>query len=403
MDSTKLLQAVFNTAIDGMLIIDRQGFIESFNPAASSMFGYSEEEVIGKNIALLMPEPDKSMHDQYLAAYRATGQRKVIGIGREVIALKKDGSEFPIRLAVSEVEYNDHTVFAGFIHDLSQQKEAEEQLKNHALKLETIIEQRTKSLVSTIEELRKAKDEVSNSLEKEKMLNQMKSRFVSMASHEFRTPLSSILLSTEFINRYTDTGKQVAVAKHLHKIQSAVTNLTTILNDFLSLERLEAGKVTPAFKEFNLIELAEEVIEEMQLIAKENQSIIYHHTGENAFVFLDPNLLRNCLINLISNAIKYSGEQTFIKLSTEMDGKNCKITVSDNGIGIPESDQAELFQPFFRAHNTGSIPGTGLGLNIVKRYAELTGGEVEFESEVDKGTIFVLAFKLDVYQSQLSS
>ncbi len=397
MDGSKLLQAVFDTAIDGILIIDKYGVIESFNAAASVMFGYKEEEVIGKNVSILMPDPDKSRHDHYLKAYRTTGQRKVIGIGREVTALKKDGSRFPIRLAVSEVDYNQHTIFAGFIHDLSKQKEAEEQLKNYTLKLETIIEQRTKSLVSTIEELHLAKDEVSSSLEKEKMLNQMKSRFVSMASHEFRTPLSSILLSTEFISRYTESGRQAAVSKHLHKIQSAVTNLTTILNDFLSLERLEAGKVTPTFKDFNLIELAEEVIEEMQLIAKENQSIIYHHTGENVLVFLDPNLVRNCLINLISNAIKYSGEQTFIQLSTEISDDLCLITVSDNGIGIPVADQAELFQPFFRAHNIGNIPGTGLGLNIVKRYAELTGGKVEFESEVNKGTCFVLTFKLNVY------
>lgn len=143
---------------------------------------------------------------------------------------------------------------------------------------------------------------------------------------------------------------------------------------------------------FDLVQLAEEVTEEMQMIAKDDQNIIYQHTGVDRLFKLDQNLLRNCMINLISNAIKYSGEHTFIEFNTEISLDTCIITVSDNGIGIPDLDQKNLFQPFFRANNTGNIPGTGLGLNIVMRYASLMNGTVEFASEVNKGARFTLSF-----------
>ncbi|MDO7743298.1 MAG: HAMP domain-containing histidine kinase, partial [Pedobacter sp.] len=164
------------------------------------------------------------------------------------------------------------------------------------------------------------------------------------------------------------------------------------LNDFLSLERLEAGRVEPAFQSFDLVKLAEEITEEMQMIAKQDQNIIYQHTGLESVVLLDQNLLKNCMINLINNAIKYSGENTFIEFNTEINERQCIVTIKDNGIGIPDTDQKHLFQPFFRAHNTGNIPGTGLGLNIVMRYVSLMKGEAQFESKQNEGTTFILSF-----------
>jgi signal transduction histidine kinase len=340
-----------------------------------------------------MPEPDKSSHDGYLHRYQSTGEKRIIGKGREVRGLRKDGSTFPFRLAVSEVQYNERVIYTGFIHDLSKEKEAEQRLKEYAAELEDLVEERTKSLKKMVHALSEAKEEVSLSLTKEKELNQMKSRFVSMASHEFRTPLSSVQLSAVLIEKYAAPYQNDNIKKHVGKIKSAVGNLTTILNDFLSLERLEAGKVEPSFVPFDLVKLSEEVTEEMQMIAKENQNIIYQHTGVESMVSMDQNLLRNCMINLISNAIKYSGEHTFIEFNTEINALECFVTVSDNGIGIPESDQKNLFQPFFRAHNTGNIPGTGLGLNIVRRYAQLMYGELQFKSELNKGAKFTLSFK----------
>lgn len=392
MENAKLLQAIIETAIDGIITIDQRGTIESLNPAALKLFGYEIKDVVGRNISMLMPEPDKSSHDGYLAHYQHTGEKHIIGKGREVKGLRQDGTTFPFRLAVSEVQYKDRIIYTGFIHDLSKEKEAEERLMEYAAELENLVEERTKSLKKTVTALREAKEEVSLSLEKEKELNQMKSRFVSMASHEFRTPLSSVQLSSSLIEKYAQPFENKHIEKHVQKIKNAVGNLTTILNDFLSLEKLEAGRVEPAMEAFDLVKLSEEITEEMQMIAKQDQHIIYQHTGLQSMVELDQNLLKNCMINLINNAIKYSGENTFIEFNTELNESQCIVTIRDNGIGIPETDQKYLFQPFFRAHNTGSIPGTGLGLNIVLRYAGLMKGNVDFESKQNQGTTFILTF-----------
>lgn len=388
-----LLNSIIENAIDGIITISDRGIIESINPSACKLFGYQSDEVIGKNISVLMPRPESSQHDSYLENYKQQRVRHVIGIGREVSGLRKDGSIFPFRLAVSEVNHHNKTVYAGFIHDLSREKEAEEKLRQYAQKLEEQVADRTASLQSLVKALEDAKEEVSQSLEKEKELGQMKSRFVSMASHEFRTPLSSVQLSASLISKYAEAGEKSSIEKHVNKIKNSVANLTTILNDFLSLERLEAGKVELNFQRFDLVKLAEEIIEEMQLISKENQDIIYQHTGSESEVKLDPNLLKNCVINLIGNAIKYSGENTFIEFNTEINPDSYILTVKDNGIGIPEMEQHHLFEPFFRANNTGNIPGTGLGLNIVARYTQLMNGSVTFTSEQNKGTTFILKFK----------
>jgi two-component system sensor kinase FixL len=394
MENIALLNAIIENAIDGIITIDDRGKVESINPSACKLFGYRQEEVIGNNIAMLMPPPDRQQHDEYINRYQRTGHAHIIGIGREVQGLRKDGSRFPFRLGVSEVKYSGRKIYTGFIHDLSREKEAEERLKEYAGHLEEQVEERTQSLKESLQQLQIAKEEVSLSLEKEKELNQLKSRFVSMASHEFRTPLSSIQLSAVLIDKYAQQFESPNITKHVGKIKNAVGNLTGILNDFLSLERLEAGKIDPVFTSFDVVTFAGEITEEMQLISKQNQQIIYMHTGVETMVKLDQNLLKNCIINLIGNAIKYSGEDTFIEFKTEIDNGQLIVVIKDNGIGIPDNDQKHLFEAFFRAHNTGNIPGTGLGLNIVTRYTNLMNGQIHFESKVNEGTSFTLSFPL---------
>lgn len=392
MENAALLKAIIETAIDGIITIDERGKIETINPAACDLFQYSPAEVIGKNVSILMPSPYHENHDGYIARYQRTNDPHIIGIGREVTGLKKDGSIFPFRLAVSEVQLSGRKVYAGFIHDLSREKDAEEKLRDYAAKLEELVEERTRSLKETVQALQLAKEEVSLSLEKEKELSQLKSRFVSMASHEFRTPLSAIQLSAVLIEKYSAQHENANIAKHIGKIKTAISNLTSILNDFLSLEKLEAGKVEPVYAEFDLVKFAEEITEEMQLVAKQNQMIVYQHTGTTSIIKLDQTLLKNCIINLIGNAIKYSGENTFIEFNSEINERELQIVIKDNGIGIPDNDQKHLFEAFFRAHNTGNIPGTGLGLNIVTRYTNLMRGSIKFQSKVNKGTSFTITF-----------
>ena len=249
-----------------------------------------------------------------------------------------------------------------------------------------------KSLTDSVTAIEISRDQVSQSLEKEKQLNMMKSRFVSMASHEFKTPLTAIQLSAELIGRIALELDHPIVKKYTETIKNAAKNLTNILNDFLSLELLETGRINPILSEFDLVKFAAEVADDMQSLTKKEQQISYRHYGRGRLVTLNPSLLKNCIINLISNAIKYSGPKSLIEFCTRITSSYLTIIISDNGIGIPKEDQKHLFEAFFRAHNTGNIPGTGLGLNIVTRYTSLMNGKVRCKSQVGEGTTFTITF-----------
>lgn len=392
MKNQALLQAIVENAIDGIITIDEQGIVESINPSACTLFHYTAQEVIGNNVSMLMPSPDREQHNQYITNYTQSGVPHIIGYGRDVLGRRKDGNIFPFRLAVSEVSYEDSRLFAGFIHDMSHQKEAESRLLQYTQHLEELVRDRTQSLNETIDALTQAKEEVSQSLAKEKELGQLKSRLLSMASHEFRTPLSAIQLSAELVGRYTSGEHDGKATRHLQKILNAVGNLTTILDDFLQVEKVEAGRVVVNWSNFDLGNFCREIAGDMKLLAKKKQKIDFAHLGGNTLVHLDCNLLRNCIINLISNAIKYSGDDTRIDFTSRVDDSAIWICVKDNGIGIPQDEQKHLFEAFFRAQNTGAIPGTGLGLNIAARYVALMGGNIACESNADQGTLFTIQF-----------
>ncbi|MBE8726051.1 PAS domain-containing sensor histidine kinase [Flavobacterium hungaricum] len=390
MKNQALLKAIIDNAIDGIITINEKGIVESINPSACRLFLYDPEEVIGKNISLLMPSPDREKHDSYIESYKSSGIPHIIGHDRDVLGRKKDGNIFPFRLGVSEVKFEGERIFAGFIHDMSHQKEAENRLMQYTQHLEELVKDRTHSLNETIAALTQTKEEVSSTLEKEKELGKIKSRLLSMASHEFRTPLSTIHLSTSLIQRYSEDLNNPKIETHIRKIKSAVSNLTTILDDFLLLEKAESNKITLQISCFDLQDFIKEIIGELKLLTKKRQKIISIPNTAVTLVKLDKNLLKNCIINLVSNAIKYSGEETEIELSTAMTPNEIIINVKDNGIGIPKEDHEHLFEAFFRAHNTGNIPGTGLGLHIVSRYVSLMNGTISFESAINKGTLFTI-------------
>ncbi len=392
MENTALLIAIIQNAIDGIITIDDMGVVELINPSACKLFNYLPEEVIGHNIYKLIRPSALNLDPENTARHQMMWKSFFVGKVHEVMGLKKDGTVSPFRLGLSEVQFAGRIVYTGFIHDISREKEAERRLKNYAAHLEQQVEKRTQALKETVQALQKAKEEVSQSLEKEKDLSQLKSRFVSIASHEFRTPLSVIQLSASLIDKHAGPFNSPNIGKHVGKIKKAINNLTGILNDFLSLEKLDVGKEEALYSNFNLVKFSEEITEEMQMLAKQNQNIIYQHTGTNRMICLDQKLLKNCICNLITNAIKYSGENTFIDFNTEINDQSYIITVNDNGIGIPKGDQEHLFEAFFRAHNTGTIPGTGLGLNIVARYCELMNGKIDFKSNINQGTSFTISF-----------
>lgn len=388
------LEAVIDTAIDGIITINKMGVIESINRAGALMFGYEKDELLGQKVNVLMTRHDSHHHDQYIDNYLTTRKPKIIGIGREVMCKKKSGAEFPGRLAVSEVLLNDRIIFTGIIHDLSAVKAAQDEVERLNAELEELVQIRTNELeevvnklLRTNQELEEREKQLNTALMRERELGELKSRFVSMASHEFRTPLSTILSSASLISKYNKPEHGPNREKHLGKIKRSVDNLTGVLNDFLSLSKLEEGKVVTEESEVDLRQLCKDIIEDLDGIIKSDQKI-WVNAKVDSTIKTDKRTIRNVLFNLISNAIKYSPDDGTIECNLDKTRKHMIITIKDDGIGIPEEEQKYIFTRFFRATNVENIQGTGLGLTIVKRYLDLLGGEITFESASDMGSTF---------------
>jgi len=250
-------------------------------------------------------------------------------------------------------------------------------------------------IIRNISRLKKTEQKLKKALRKERELGELKSRFVSMASHEFRTPLSTILSSTYLLAKYTTTEDQSKREKHLDRIISSVNMLTDILNDFLSLGRIEEGKIAVRSVSSNIKEIVSGIINEIKPLFKNAQAVDYSHSGDE-IVTLDTGLLKHIILNLLSNAIKFSPENSLIELKTINDKQKFLLCVKDHGIGISKEDQKHLFERFFRGTNVTHIQGTGLGLHIVSRYAELMNGKVQCKSELEKGTEFIVTFEKKV-------
>ncbi|SHJ34917.1 PAS domain-containing sensor histidine kinase [Pseudozobellia thermophila] len=253
---------------------------------------------------------------------------------------------------------------------------------------------------NNITEQKKVREELAKALKVEQELNELKSRFISMASHEFRTPLSAILSSAILIGKQNEPGKEERRAKHVSRIRAHVKQLVVILNDFLSLSKLEEGKVQAKPQEFELVQFCKIVVDEMEATKKIGQTVQLKHTEVEIPVFLDQKLLGHILVNLLSNALKYSDEGEEIVLELQRIGQELRFNVVDKGIGIPGQEQQHLFERFFRAGNVTNIQGTGLGLHIVKQYTCLMGGKVSFTSQLGKGSTFTVELPLNLYEHE---
>ncbi|MCX2744776.1 PAS domain S-box protein [Mangrovivirga sp. M17] len=502
----KLFQSIFESAVEGLIICNREGEIELANKRAESLFGYDKDELIGKKIELLVPDDLKAIHRGHRRQYAEKPTKRMMGANLELYGKRKDGSEFPLEISLNYTSVESKTLIVAFIIDVTSRKKMEKdleknrnRLEKYSVELEQRVKQRTleleksninliasqklfrtisknfpngtinvidknfnyifvegqelqsrginsKDLIgkkyvhyqpgSELEEKLKnaligqnstheirsgdeyyityivplssghegsieriliveknitqqknAEENIRTSLKKERELNELKSRFVSMASHEFRTPLSTILSSASLLDKYFDLGNKEKKEKHITKIKSSVNNLINLLNDFLSLDKIEEGIITPSFHQFNLKKLIEDILDELQESLKPGQEINFKYKiGEH--VILDKQLVKNIFINLISNAVKYSPVDKPILVSVYKEQDLIIFEVSDQGIGIPKEDMKHLFQRFFRAHNASNIEGTGLGLNIVKKYVEMMGGNISCVSEEGFGTTF---------------
>jgi PAS domain S-box-containing protein len=388
MESKEGVDALFLYATEGILVANETGEIIRTNPSSERLFGYEKDELIGKKIEVLVPQRF-SNHTQHREQYANNPHARSMGAGRELFGLKKNGTEFPIEISLSPYVNSAGKFFIAFIVDITIRKQAEEKLKNYSSELERQVKNRTLILEEAIEELERTKKNLNAALHKEKELNELKSRFVSMASHEFRTPLTTMLSSLSLVTKYGEQNDTVNQQKHVGKIKTSINNLTDILNDFLSVSRLEEGKLQNLPEEINIKTCIADITSEMRAMLCSEQKLVHHHIG-NETVFIDPKLLKNILFNLISNAIKFSPEGGTIEITVDVSKNAITLAVKDSGIGISKEDQKHLFERFFRGHNATHIQGTGLGLNIVAKYVELMNGSLDFVSIENKGTTFTI-------------
>lgn len=526
-------EALFNHASMGIVLVNSTGTIQSVNPFALKLFGYSVEEILGKQIEVLIPGRYHHHHTDHRNSYMHNPKSRPMGVGMDLFAVKKDGTEFPVEVSLGNYQNNGEMNAIAFISDISVRKKAEADIEKLNSDLEVTIEQRTRdlketlrqlevsrdvledvlsyqkalldnagvmivatdengtirlfnpeaalnmgyrdadvidkntlvlfhdkneidrkrkelleeygidiqddfavlveksrrniyeeeeytyirkdgttfpasltitsvkdstgnitgfmSIASDISERKRVEEDLRKALEKEKELSELKSRFVSMASHEFRTPLSTVLSSAYLIEKYTGSEDQPKRSRHLQRIFSSVNMLTDILNDFLSVGKIEEGKIQIRITQFNIRELIMGITEEIKNNLKKDQKITYRHEG-NTDVMLDGSLVKHIIMNLVSNASKFSPEGGLINIITMVDDDRITLSVKDQGIGISEEDQKHLMERFFRATNAGNIQGTGLGLHIVSKYAELLNGTVACNSELDNGTEFIITF-----------
>ncbi|HEU5148657.1 MAG TPA: PAS domain-containing sensor histidine kinase [Chryseosolibacter sp.] len=401
---TEAYQEVFQSMSEGIILVDEAGIIAAANPAAEHLFGYEKGKLAGALLESLLPERYRISHMRFRQAFNSSPQPRRMGVGRDLTALRKDGTEFPVEISLSYTKIGGRLMVMAFISDITQRKtvevalkRSEEQLMAYTADLEKKVEHRTIALNNTIaalecevSERKKTENEVRKSLEREKDLSELKSKFVSIASHEFRTPLSAVMSSASLIQQYKERGDFEKVDKHITRIKSAVNHLTQILNDFLSLGKLEEGKVEMLAEEVDLDEFFQDLKEEISGFLKDRQSVNVEFLSQRKEIRTDPRILRNVMFNLISNASKYSPADKSIKITYQSTDGSAHFSVQDHGIGIPPEEQKHLFSRFFRATNTKDIQGTGLGLNIVKRYVDLLHGSIAFKSDVDKGTTFYL-------------
>jgi PAS domain S-box-containing protein len=395
---------IFQSMSEGIIMVDEFGKIAIANPVAEQLFGYEKDELNGTIMENLLPERYRKGHVNFRRAFNSDPHPRRMGFGRDLTALRKDGTEFPVEISLSFTQVQGRLLVMAFISDISQRKQAEDALKRseeqlivYAAELEKKVELRTEALNNTIKKLeeevierKKAEEEVRKSLEKERELNDLKSKFVSIASHEFRTPLSTVMSSAALIQQYKDKQDYDKQDKHILRIKSSVNHLTQILNDFLSLGKLEEGKIDIKFEKVEVLTFLHEIAEEAPSFLKEGQQLEINCSDNVQEITTDSRILRNIMFNLISNASKYSDISKSIFISCEHTNGKTVFGIRDEGIGIPKEDQKHLFDRFYRASNAGNVQGTGLGLNIVKRYAELIGGDISFKSEFEKGSTFFI-------------
>lgn len=402
------MASLFENATEGIVLADQNASIVLVNPSACRMFDYTPEELFGQKVEVLLPNRYRTGHVKLRDGFYKHPTNREMGSGRDLFGEKKGGLNFPVEVSLSSYRQNNKQYVIAFVVDITHRKEIERSMLDQQRQLEKVtndirklnteleakVEERTVILKEALQRLEQSQAELSEALDKERQLNEIKSRFVSMASHEFRTPLSAVLSSASLIGKYVTTEQQPNRDKHINRIKDSVKHLNDLLEDFLSLGKLDEGKIGAQFGLFKLSEAIHDTIDEVRGLVKPGQEIRYEYKGEE-IVYSDRKLLKNILINLISNALKFSDEGATIDVTSNVEEETAVISVADKGIGISAEDQQHLFSSFFRGKNALNIQGTGLGLHIVKRYTDLIGGSINLQSTLGEGTTITITIPIN--------
>ncbi len=403
-NNQNLFDVLFDAASEGIIVVDENQIIIASNMAADLMFGYEKGELKNKPLNILIPSNYRAAHPKHFKGFIHDSEKRQMGHGRDLYGVKKNGEEFPVEAGLNPFKVEGKTYVMSLIIDITIRKETQQQIKELNNELEGRIKIRTKELEESIEKLqnlnvnleqeitrrKEAENKIKNALQKEKELSELKTKFLSLVSHEFKTPLSGILTSVVLAGKYKLEDQQDKREKHFNTIKSKVHYLDNILNDFLSIERLESGKVSYKFSNFSLSKLINEVVYNANVTLKSGQEIEYPQNMDHITLRQDEKITELVLSNLLSNAIKYSPENTTINFGVELEGEKIIFTIKDQGIGIPEKDQKHIFERYFRAENALLNQGTGIGLNIAKVHLENLGGSINFTSKENVGTQFIV-------------
>jgi two-component system sensor kinase FixL len=356
-------KAILHTIVDGVITISDRGLIETVNPAAEKIFGYRIEELTGHNVSMLMPNPYKHGHDQYLKNYLNTGEKKIIGIGRQVTGQRKNGSTFPLELAISEMEVNGQRMFTGIVRDISERKETEEKLR---------------SAMRRVHE------------------QQIKDEFVTTVSHELRTPLTSIKASLDLIISGAIDANSGQVEMLINIAHKNSERLLLLINDILDISKIDSEKMSLNQERIKLRPFIDTAIFDNQVYAEKHQvKFVLTHCPSAICINADPDRLMQVMSNLMSNAAKFSHKDSVVEISAHIIEDNIRIAVCDKGRGIPVEFRDKVFDKFTQADNsnTREMSGTGLGLHISKSIIEQHNGALSFISELDNGSTFYIDLK----------
>ncbi len=394
--SVRRFEAVFTNATIGIVVSDERGEIVAANQLVEHLFCYQPMELLDKLIDQLVPGVSSQLPESVITQ---STLHEVAG-GGALRGRRQDGSTFPVEVSLSYFHLDEALYTVACILDITDKQSVEQalitqhkQVAQLNAELEQKVADRTHALLVTLEQLERRSQKLALALTAEQELGELKSRFVSIASHEFRTPLTVVLTSAALIEDYPLTGQQTDRQRHVQRIRVSVKHLNDILEEFLSVGRIEEGSIEAHPLAFDMADLLTETLADVQGLLKVGQTVA-QHVSCSAPLPLDPSLMRKILVNLLSNAIKYSGEHSVVRVTATCAHHELTVQVQDTGVGISGEDQAQLFKPFSRASNVSNILGTGLGLYIVVKYLDLMKGTIALQSELNRGTTVTISIPL---------